>query len=305
MPQFRLLHASDPLALVFPSTQGPFQDIAVVTAPSLEAAFALTQHSEVAAEWWTQAGVRRTTHLDARSTSVGDLLVDEAGQVHLVEPLGFRRVGIITPWDSGDVLFDAGEKKALIAAMPSAANPRAGTLSAVTAAHRRAVRQTITILKHGRPLLYACLFQRGEILTVQAAHATGPVTPEDVAQFKTALGQLLPGSVLESVLTRLSTAPGVGAPTPWGPAETSEMVEPGIYRVTAQNHGGYWIDAEVRAVLPSPAQLDDLWYEEDIQAAILAACLGWAEDQPEAAAGVDAIVRQHFPALANYLGGTG
>jgi hypothetical protein len=79
----------------------PTRPIATVQVPedvlseqALEMAFRQTQHIDVS--WWDNEGVM----LHARSTSVGDVLADEEGNLFVVENMGFRpyRPRVICPY---------------------------------------------------------------------------------------------------------------------------------------------------------------------------------------------------------------
>jgi hypothetical protein len=84
-----------------------YRRVAEVEAPSLDAAFNHTQHGE---EPWTSSSRVTLSPADAlrvlnalpqnssitlgvRSTSVGDIFVDEAGNAHGVAPFGFEPLG--------------------------------------------------------------------------------------------------------------------------------------------------------------------------------------------------------------------
>lgn len=67
--------------------------VAVVDVDSLDAAYYLTQHVE--RPWWDNARARRIEGERQRSTSVGDLLVDEVGVVWVVTGHGFVETGEI------------------------------------------------------------------------------------------------------------------------------------------------------------------------------------------------------------------
>lgn len=69
----------------------PIRPVATVEVPeetpgeqALETAYRQTQHLDVS--WWDNAGVM----LHVRSTSVGDVLADEQGNLFVVESMGFR-----------------------------------------------------------------------------------------------------------------------------------------------------------------------------------------------------------------------
>lgn len=90
-----------------------------------------------------------------------------------------------------------------------------------------------------------------------------------------------------------TTAPQVGSPTPWGPAETVEPreVEGGtVYLVSTPSHGGIYVPAEIVGRIPAHRQQyaerwsgSRLWYEEDVAA--LAVGLAWPQLFPNATAG--------------------
>lgn len=83
------------------------------------------------------------------------------------------------------------------------------------------------------------------------------------------------------------TKPVVGAPTPWGPAETVRKIAPGIIIVSTASHGGAWLDEDRNLSVPSAWRQyaarwshgsGDQWYEED--GAILAVILTFPEYFP-------------------------
>ena len=65
-------------------------EVAQVNTDSLGEAFELTNHIE--SDWTTNKGVQATIG-DHRSSSVGDIFVTGAGEVHLVAPMGFLKMG--------------------------------------------------------------------------------------------------------------------------------------------------------------------------------------------------------------------
>ena len=75
----------DPSTLGWPAR---YRHVADLQVPNLEAAYARSQHLEQA--WWLNPGV--VLFEESRSTSVGDVLVDPAGAIWAVAPLGFVRI---------------------------------------------------------------------------------------------------------------------------------------------------------------------------------------------------------------------
>lgn len=119
MPAYLLLHAMDPLALVYPTPRGPFAFVGEVIAESLEDVFRRTQHGvaldgedpENPPAWGTRPDVTLAPGTSPRSTSVGDLVVTPQGETSLVEPVGFTLVGRAEEHPDGWVLHlrDGGE----------------------------------------------------------------------------------------------------------------------------------------------------------------------------------------------------
>lgn len=66
-----------------------YTKVADVDAPALGAVFGLTNHID--SSWLENAGVRPVVS-SARSTSVGDVIVDAAGKAHGVAGIGFREL---------------------------------------------------------------------------------------------------------------------------------------------------------------------------------------------------------------------
>ena len=63
--------------------------------------------------------------------------------------------------------------------------------------------------------------------------------------------------------------------TPWGPAQTSEEIAPGIVRHDTASHGGFYLSPERVAEIPKPLRdftpfAGSNWYEEDCDWAIVA-----------------------------------
>lgn len=99
MSTYFLLQATNPLAPLHPTTQGPFTYVGTIEATSLENAFERSQHGLVLEgespekAWHERPGVTLLPGEAPRSTSVGDLLVTDGGDVYLVEPTCFSPVG--------------------------------------------------------------------------------------------------------------------------------------------------------------------------------------------------------------------
>lgn len=58
--------------------------------------------------------------------------------------------------------------------------------------------------------------------------------------------------------------------TPWGIAQTAEQVAPGITEVTTAGHGGIKLSPILNALVPEFMRIEDGWYEEDVNWAIVA-----------------------------------
>jgi hypothetical protein len=80
------------LLLPTPATlrRSDFQQVATVQAATLEETFRLTNHID--APWWEHLAVKPTRAERFRSTSVGDVIADEADQLWLVQLVGFAQV---------------------------------------------------------------------------------------------------------------------------------------------------------------------------------------------------------------------
>ena len=63
------------------------------------------------------------------------------------------------------------------------------------------------------------------------------------------------------VLARVGIANG--APTPWGPAQTSRQYAEGVVFHSTASHGGFHLDPERNAAVHPKLRSDDGWYEED------------------------------------------
>jgi hypothetical protein len=66
--------------------------------------------------------------------------------------------------------------------------------------------------------------------------------------------------------------------TPWGPAQTSEVIAPGIVFYSTASHGGFHLSAEQNSRVPLKLRQSTFlqlgmkgWYEEDCDAAIVLA----------------------------------
>lgn len=51
--------------------------------------------------------------------------------------------------------------------------------------------------------------------------------------------------------------------SPWGEIQTSEVIAPGIVRVTTAAHGGLRVSTDMLSVMPEYMRHDSGWYEED------------------------------------------
>ena len=71
--------------------------------------------------------------------------------------------------------------------------------------------------------------------------------------------------------------PRVGTAAPWGPAVTAEEVEPDVWLVRSDRHGGYFLGLDALVRLPAPARMPGGWYEEDVAAMVPAVFLGWTD----------------------------
>lgn len=56
-----------------------------------------------------------------------------------------------------------------------------------------------------------------------------------------------------------------GRSTPWGKAQTKEVLVPGITFYSTAGHGGYFVTKHVRAVMRPELVNEDGWYEEDME----------------------------------------
>jgi len=78
----------------------------------------------------------------------------------------------------------------------------------------------------------------------------------------------------------------MGKSTPWGPAERTEQVAPGIVFFSTASHGGYRLSqtrlAEMPDYLRDARHITGPWFEEDCEAALVV--LAFPEDFPEGAA---------------------
>lgn len=76
-------------------------------------------------------------------------------------------------------------------------------------------------------------------------------------------------------MTRFTAVP---APqdTKWGVPQTTDQVLPGIWHVTTPDHGGYVLSDERQAAMPEALRRDDIYYEEDVDWALV--LLGFATE---------------------------
>ena len=57
--------------------------------------------------------------------------------------------------------------------------------------------------------------------------------------------------------------------SPWGEVQTQSDPHPGISVVSTAGHGGIYVTPEVNAKIPEVFRMDDGWYEEDVDWAIV------------------------------------
>lgn len=62
----------------------------------------------------------------------------------------------------------------------------------------------------------------------------------------------------------------MGTKTPWGTADSSERVAPGLYRYTTPSHGGYHLSKKLNAKVHEAWRKKNGWYEEDVAWAFVA-----------------------------------
>lgn len=56
--------------------------------------------------------------------------------------------------------------------------------------------------------------------------------------------------------------------TPWGAAQHTDEVMPGVLYVSTASHGGYHLTPELNARIPEQVRRPDGWYEHDCDAAL-------------------------------------
>ncbi len=86
---FAASHLGSLFGIREPEFPTEYQLVAHVHAGDLEQVFALTNHGDQ--DWAKNDGVQSVAD-DARSTSVGDVIVDPEGRPHRVEPMGFEEI---------------------------------------------------------------------------------------------------------------------------------------------------------------------------------------------------------------------
>lgn len=67
-----------------------YQLVGEVETDDKERAYMLTNHIDT--EWWNNDGVKKVIAKEVRSTSMGDLLEDENGQLWVVASIGFEKI---------------------------------------------------------------------------------------------------------------------------------------------------------------------------------------------------------------------
>lgn len=93
MPRFMVFHYVRPDRFAFSTgtefnwPEG-FTQVAVVTCETMGQVFELTNHID--RSWFDNPGVE--VLVQSRSTSVGDAIMDEAGDVYIVAGVGFERI---------------------------------------------------------------------------------------------------------------------------------------------------------------------------------------------------------------------
>lgn len=58
--------------------------------------------------------------------------------------------------------------------------------------------------------------------------------------------------------------------TPWGPSQTAKKWAPGIMEYSTAGHGGFHLSPTRNAEMPEALRIDDGWYEEDCDWALVA-----------------------------------
>ena len=70
-------------------------------------------------------------------------------------------------------------------------------------------------------------------------------------------------------------APYEGMQTPWGVADSVEMIAEGIYFASTPSHGGFWLSRERYATMPTEyrgkVSGPRRWFEEDCEALLVVA----------------------------------
>lgn len=60
-----------------------------------------------------------------------------------------------------------------------------------------------------------------------------------------------------------------GTLTPWGRSDWEKQIAPGIVLYTTPSHGGIHVDAQLNKKMPDKYRIDDGWYEEDVEYALV------------------------------------
>ena len=84
--------------------------------------------------------------------------------------------------------------------------------------------------------------------------------------------------------------------TPWGDAQHTEPLLPGVWFVETAGHGGVWLSEERRKQIPANLQNhDNQWYEEDCEFSLVVCAL--RDEWPDVAMipAAEKCVRDWFP----------
>lgn len=96
--------------------------------------------------------------------------------------------------------------------------------------------------------------------------------------------------------------------TPWGKAQTETVIAPGIVKYTTASHGGYYVSAELNALVPKSLKKATFgrmgvkgWYEEDADWAIVVYIFSDRFDQKLKEAALHSLQEFHTEALNSLL----